>query len=106
MELMSFTGKGQEPFSNRQTAYKQGMAGWTYGVEVYTDNDDTGNVGSFGKRYYSWAMPVYTDDGGDYITFECTHLKDILGKFYIKDIATVMSDNTCKGTREVIPKWK
>jgi len=102
MQLISFTGKGHEPFANRCIGF--GGQGWTYGIEVWTDNDDTGNAGNFGKRYYSWAMPVYTDEGGDYITFEHTHLKSILGKFYIKDIPIVSADNTCKGAREVIPR--
>jgi len=101
MKLLAFTGKGQEPFANRCIGF--GGQGWTYGVEVWTDNDDTGNKGKFNKRYYSWAMPVYNDDGGDYITFEKTHLKSILGKFYIKDIEVKTAEPTCYGAREVIP---
>jgi len=99
MKLLSFTGKGQEYY--RMPVPKNA---WTYGVEVWTDNDDTGNRGNFGKRYYSWAMPVYNDEGGDYISFERTHLKGILGKVYIKDIAVVeVEGRACKGAREVIP---
>jgi len=100
--LLSFAGKGHEPFANKCIGF--GGEGWTYGVEIWTDNDDTGNKGCLGQRYYSWAMPVYADDGGHYISFKRTHLKDILGKHYIKDIPVVVADKVCYGAREVIPR--
>ena len=85
------------------------MVGWTYKVEIWTDNDDTGNNGNFGKRYYSWAMPVFKDNGGDYITFENCHLKSILGKFYIQDLviekSNVLEMLTTTGVKERLHKF-
>jgi len=63
------------------------MAGWTYKIEIWTEQIKDHMPGApYGVAYYSWAMPVYKDDGGDYITFELTHLSSILGKIYIADL--------------------
>ena len=59
-----------------------GTIGYGYKVEIWTNEKDAVT----GKRYYTWLMPIYNDESGNYIDFSDTKLKEVLGKIYLKDI--------------------
>ena len=60
-----------------------GTQGNTFSVEIVVEAPSAVN----GKNHYSWAMPIYKDKGGEFINFEKTKLKNILGKIYLSDVA-------------------
>lgn len=84
MKLLKFTPGDKSPPGSLFQANTQG---YTFGVEIWTEEKEAVS----GKRYYRWGTPVYKDDGGEYITFENSHLKSILGKMYLQDIAEVVA---------------
>ena len=67
-----------EPGSLLQT----GTQGFTFSVEIFVESEGSAT----GKRYYRWGMPVYLDDGGEYIDFSGTSLKELLGKIYLSEL--------------------
>ena len=84
MKLLKFIPSHDDPFANKIS--HAGTVGWAYKVEIWTEEADAERK----QRYYPWMMPVYTDNDGDYITFEATHLRSILGKIYLKNIDEVL----------------
>jgi len=64
------------------TLIQTGTEGYTFGIEIYVDDDYATN----GKRIYTWAMAVFRDNQGEYIDFARTELKDLLGKIYLNDM--------------------
>jgi len=79
MKLIKLTPKGKaRPFSLIQVGTKY----TTYSVEIIVADPNAVH----GYNINSWAMTVYEDDGGEFITFETTRLKSILGKFYLHEL--------------------
>jgi len=79
MKLLEFIPKQR---SNPGSLIQVGTQGYTFGVEIIVEDPTAVN----GKYHHSWAMPVYKDDGGEFIDFEKTRLESILGKMYLHDI--------------------
>ena len=79
MKLLEFIPKQK----NRSgSLIQEGTTGNTFSVEIIVEDSAAVN----GRYNYSWAMPIYKDYSGEYITFENTALKSILGKMYLSDI--------------------
>jgi len=79
VEVRKFTPKHLDPPGS---LYQDGTIRRCCIVEIEVTNKEAVR----GWNYYSWAMPVYEDSGGLFISFQGTHLKSILGKMYLSDL--------------------
>jgi len=79
-KILKFVPKGAR---EKGSLIQAGTEGYTFCVEVEVSDEQS----STGKRLYSWGMPVFKDDSGEFIDFSDTYLKDVLGKMYLRDIA-------------------
>jgi hypothetical protein len=81
--LLSFKPKCA---ARKGSLIQAGTEGYTYGFEIEVSD----NRAAMGKYYYPCAMPVYRDDGGEYVDFtKAPNLKDVLGKIYLSELAAV-----------------
>ena len=70
-----------------------GTEGYTYGFEIEISDKRA----AAGKYYYPCAMPVYRDDGGEYVDFtKAPNLRDALGKIYLSELAAVTASVEAK----------
>ena len=79
MKLLEFIPKQK---GNPGSLVQENTQGNTFSVEIIVEDTSALN----GKYHYSWAMPIYKDETGKFITFEKTKLESILGKIYLRDI--------------------
>jgi len=72
--------------SRKGSLIQAGTEGYTYGFEIEVSDDRAAT----GKYYYPCVMPVYRDDGGEYVDFtKAPNLKDVLGKIYLSELEEI-----------------